>query len=124
MEKFCNEAYYTFFSTLANQTSLEIIDILKDGPKALSEISVALKQNQTATFQNLKQLKECWLVLSEENGDEKRYSLNLEIVMPLGNLLAFHVAKHCPGLKKCIPEEKLKEYLKSEAAKETYVEHE
>ncbi len=124
MEKFCNEAYYKFFSTLANRTRLAILDVLEDGPKTVSEISAALKQEPAVTAQNLKPLTECAFLHSEGVGEEKRYSLNKEIVEPLGHILAFHVAKHCPNLQKCIPEEKLKEYMKREAAKETYVEHE
>lgn len=124
MERFCNEAYYMFFSTLANRTRLMMIDVLKEGPKTVSEISFALKQEPAITAQNLKLLTECVFLHSEGSGKEKRYSLNREIVEPLGHILALHVEKHCPGLQKCIPEEKLKEYMKKEAAKETYIEHE
>ena len=124
MEKFCNEAYYMFFSTLANRTRLAIIDVLREGPKNLSEISDALKQQPKIIAQNLEHLEHCMLIHVESLGAEKRYSLNREIVEPLGHLLAIHTAKHCPGLKQCIPEEKLKDYMKKEAAKETYIEHE
>ena len=124
MEKFCNEAYYMFFSTLANRTRLAIIDVLREGPKNLSEISDALKQQPKIIAQNLEHLENCVLIHVESLGAEKRYSLNREIVEPLGHLLAIHTAKHCPGLKQCIPEEKLKDYMKKEAAKETYIEHE
>jgi DNA-binding transcriptional ArsR family regulator len=123
MDKFCNEAYYMFFSTLANRTRLAMLDVLEDGPKTVSEISTALKQEPAVIAQNLKYLTECAFLHSEGLGERKRYSLNKEIVEPLGHILAFHVAKHCPNLQRCIPEEKLKEYMKREAAKETYVEH-
>jgi hypothetical protein len=49
--------------------------------------------------------------------------LNKEVLGPLSEILAFHTSKYCPGLKQCVPEEKLKEYMKQEAAKKMYIEH-
>jgi DNA-binding transcriptional ArsR family regulator len=124
MKDFSNEAYYLFFSTLANRTRLAIIDVLGDGPKNISEISAALKQKQDIVSVNLKPLEKCVLVISESSGNERLYSLNKEIIQPLSNALEFHTAKHCPGLRECIPQEKLREYMKKEATKETFIEHE
>jgi DNA-binding transcriptional ArsR family regulator len=124
MEDFSNEAYYLFFSTLANRTRLAIIDVLREGPKNISEVSDALEQEETTVAHNLKLLEHSALVRSEGSGKEKLYSLNREIVEPLSELLAFHTSKYCPELKNCIPPEKLKAYMKKEAAKETFIEHE
>jgi len=124
MKSFSNEAYYLFFSALANRTRLAVIDVLKDGPKSISEISGALEQGQDIVSANLKQLEKCILVISETSGNEKLYSLNKEIVEPLSEVLEFHTAKHCPGLRECIPQEKLKDYLKKEAAEEIFIVHE
>lgn len=123
MEDFSNEAYYRFFSALANRTRLAIIDVLKEEAKPLSEISNALKQEPDITRQNLEVLEHCILVRSEGSGKEKVYALNKEVLEPLSELLAFHASKHCPGLKECIPEKKLREYMKQEAAKKMYIEH-
>ena len=123
MENFSNEAYYLFFSTLSNRTRLAIIDVLKEGPKNISGISEALEQDETTVSYNLKRLENSALLRSEGSGKEKLYSLNREIVEPLSELLAFHTNKYCPSLKNCIPPEKLKEYMKKEAAKETFIEH-
>jgi len=124
MKDFSNEAYYLFFSTLANRTRLAIIDVLKEGSKSISEISDELKQEQDIVYANLKQLEKCVLVISAGSGNCRLYSLNQEIVEPLSHVLEFHIAKHCPGLRECIPPEKLKKYMKKEASKETYIEHE
>ena len=124
MEEFCNEAYYLIFSTLANRTRLAIIDVLKDGRKSISEISAALEQEENIISHNLKPLEKSAVVLSEGSGKKKLYSLNREIIAPLSELLAFHVSKYCPGFKECIPVEKLRKYMKAEAAKITYIEHE
>ena len=123
MKEFCNEAYYMFFSTLANRTRLAIIDVLKDGRKSLSEISIALEQEENIVSYNIESLVKCALVFAEGSGKEKYYSLNREIIEPLSETLSFHVEKHCPGFTQCIPAEKLKEYMKAEAAKTTYIEH-
>jgi DNA-binding transcriptional ArsR family regulator len=124
MEDFSNEAYYQFFSALANRTRLAIIDVLKEDAKTLSEISDSLKQEPDVILRNLEVLEHSTLILSEGSGKEKRYALNKEVLEPLSEILAFHTSKHCPELKECIPEEKLKEYMKREAAKKTYIEHE
>ncbi|HEX9262408.1 MAG TPA: ArsR family transcriptional regulator [Candidatus Bathyarchaeia archaeon] len=123
MKEFCNEAYYMIFSTLANRTRLAIIDALRTGPKTVSEIKDIFEQDETLISENLKPLVNCALVLPEISEKEKKYSLNKEIIEPLSELLAFHVDKYCPGFKECIPPEKLKEYMKAEAAKTTYIEH-
>jgi predicted transcriptional regulator len=123
MENFSNQAYYLFFLALANRTRLAIIDILKEGPKGISGISEDLDQNEDIILPNLSQLEHCALLRSKGSGREKIYSLNMEVVAPLSELLAFHTSKYCPNLKSCIPQEKLKEYMKKEAEKETFVEH-
>ncbi len=123
MEPFSNEAYYLLFSALANRTRLAIIDVLKVGPKTILEISKALDQQEATIAHNLKPLERCMVINSQKSGKENLYSLNKEIVEPLSEILSFHVSKHCPGLEKCIPPQKLKEYMKQEAAKTTYIEH-
>ena len=123
MKPFSNEAYYLFFSTLANRTRLAVIDVLSEGPKTLAEISKALEQNEKTIAHNLKFLEGCMIVTSQKSKGKQRYSLNKEIIEPLSEILSFHVSKYCPGLEKCIPPKKLKEYLKQEAAKTTYIEH-
>ncbi len=123
MKPFSNEAYYLFFHTLANRTRLAIIDVLKDDPKTISEISKALDQQEATIIHNLKALESCIIVNSKKSGKEDLYSLNREIVEPLSEMLSFHVNKYCPGLEKCIPPQKLKEYMKHEAEKTTYIEH-
>ena len=124
MKEFSNEAYYLFFSTLANRTRLAIIDALKDHPMNVSQISTAIKQEQAIISVNLKQLEKSVLIISEISGNERLYSLNKEIVEPLAHVLELHTAKHCPGLRECIPQEKLRDYIKKEAAKDTFIEHE
>ena len=123
MKPFSNEAYYSFFSALANRTRLAIIDVLKDGPKTTVEISKALDQQEATIINNLIALERCVIVNSKKSDKENLYSLNKEIVGPLSEILSFHVNKYCTGLEKCIPPQKLKEYMKQEAKKTTYINH-
>ena len=123
MENFCNEAYYRFFNALANRTRLAMIDALKEAPKTASDIAEILRQDPEVVSHYLELLTGCMLLHKEGIGTEKRYSLNKEILEPLSELLAFHTSKYCPGLKKAIPEEKLRQYQKREASKNIFIEH-
>ena len=124
MKEFCNEVYYLIFATLANRTRLAIIDTLKESHKTLPEISKALEQEENLIANNLKPLLNCAIILSQGSGKDKTFCINKEFIEELSELLAFHVDKYCPGFKECIPPEKLKEYMKAEAAKPTFIEHE
>lgn len=123
MKSFSNEAYYLFFTALANRTRLAIIDVLKDDPKTMLEISKALDQRDAIIIHNLKVLEKCLIVSSKKTENENFYYLNREIVEPLSELLSFHVSKYCPRLEKCISPKKLKEYMKHEAERIMYIEH-
>ena len=123
MNEFSNEAYYLLFSALSNRLRLAIIDILKDGPKNISEISKTLNQEQNIILDNLKPLEKCVLVISESSEKQQLYSLNKEIIEPLSHVLELHTTKYCPGLRQCITREKLKEFMKKEAAKDMFIEH-
>ena len=124
MKDFCTEAYYRIFSTLANRTRLATIDALKDGNKTAPDIAKHLGLDENVVSHNLTHLTNCFILLSQGSGKQRTYCLNKEIIEPLSELLEFHVNKYCPGLTKCVPAEKLKEYMKAEAAKPTYIEHE
>src|SRR5512137_1462465 len=99
MQDFSNEAYFMLLSTLANRTRLAIIDVLKNGPKNVSEVSGALRQDQAAVSAGLNQMEKYALVTSKGSGNERCFSLNKEIIEPLAQVLEFHKAKHCPGMK-------------------------
>ena len=123
MKPFSNEAYYLFFSALANRTRLAIIDVLRDSPKTTLEISKILDQEEATITHNLKLLESSNIVNFQKSDNESLYSLNKEIVEPLSEMLSFHVNKYCPGLEKCIPPKKLKEFMKQEAEKTTFIKH-
>ena len=117
MENFSNEAYYLFFSSLSNRTRLAIIDVLKEGPKNISGISKTLEQYETTVAYNLNRLEHSALLRSAGSGKEKLYSLNMEIIEPLSELLAFHTSKYCPKLKNCIPSGKTQRIYEKRSVK-------
>ncbi len=123
MDKFCNEACFRFFNALANRTRLAIVDSLSEAPQTAGQIAKTLKQDPEVVSQYLELMAGCKLLRSEGLGKDRRYTLNYEIFTPLANLLASHMANCCPGLKKVIPDEKLREYQKREAAKEKFLYH-
>ena len=123
MKSFSNEAYYYFFSSLANRTRLAIIDVLNESPKTPLEISKDLEQEEATIGHNLKALEKCAIVNSRKSGRKTVYSLNKEILEPLSEILAFYVNKYCSGLEECVPPEKLKEYMKHEAEKTMFINH-
>jgi DNA-binding transcriptional ArsR family regulator len=124
VDSFSNEAYFEFFSALADRTRLAIIDVLSGGDKSVFEVSVVLGLDEGVVLGHLEALEGCVVVTGRGVGAGRVFSLNREVVGPLSEVLSFHVGKYCPGLVKCIPPGKLKEYLKREAEKNTYIEHE
>ena len=124
MKNFSNEAYYLFFSTMASRTRLAIIDVLRCDSKSVSELSETLQLEPKIIVENLEKLKKCMLIRPEGSGKTHRFSANKEIVEPLFEVLCFHADKYCPKLTECIPEGKLRAYMKKEAAKDLFIEHE
>jgi DNA-binding transcriptional ArsR family regulator len=64
------------FKVLAAGARLAIIELLKTGPKKVSEICDALAASQPAVSQHLKILKAAGLVSDEKDGYWVSYSLN------------------------------------------------
>jgi predicted transcriptional regulator len=123
MDDFSNEAYYQLFSSLASRTSLRIIEILKKEPKSIVEIANELNEKEKNIAKRIEELEHCAIIRSDKSEKARQYSLNKEIIEPLSEILEFHTSKYCPGLKECISPEKLRNYMKKEASRETYIEH-
>lgn len=93
--------YKLFFGTLANNQRLEIINLLRRGPKTVNQICKELKFNQTTVSHNLSILKKCSFVFVKKNGKERIYSLNKETIKPLMELIEDHTEKFCKYLCGC-----------------------
>ena len=90
--------YELFFGTLANEQRLKIINLLRKGPKNVTQICKDLNFNQTTVSHNLRRLKACSFVFVKRNGKERIYSLNKETIKPLMELIDKHTNKFCKHL--------------------------
>ncbi len=89
-------AYKIFFGTLASESRLRIINLLRQGKKYnVSQISKELEMGQTTVSHNLQRLKSCGFVVSEVDKKFRYYSLNKKTIKPLMNLIDRHMSLHC-----------------------------
>jgi DNA-binding transcriptional ArsR family regulator len=102
MKKGLSETCYLFFSTLSNPTRLAILELLRDKPKNVTQISNALGQEQSMVSHNLKPLIRCCFVFTERRWRERVYSLNKETMESLFKVIENHVEKYCPKRGKCL----------------------
>jgi len=119
-----SETCYLFFSTLANPTRLAIMELLRDRPRSVTEISEALNQEQSMISHNLKPLERCKFVFSERRKKERFYSLNKETMEKLFKIFAYHAKKYCPMEGKCLTGRGVQEQRKKDASSPLYLTHE
>ncbi|MEK6792375.1 MAG: metalloregulator ArsR/SmtB family transcription factor [Nanoarchaeota archaeon] len=88
-------AYKIFFGTLVSEPRLKIINLLINGKKNVSEIMKEMDMNQTTVSHDLARLKQCGFVNFEIDKKYRYYSLNMETIKPLMNLIEKHMSKYC-----------------------------
>src|SRR5947208_15263118 len=71
------------FTALSNDSRFGIVNLLRNGPKNVGEISEALKIEQTMASHNLKRLAFCGLVTSQRLGKPIEYTPNRETIEPI-----------------------------------------
>jgi len=106
---------HLFFSTLSNPTRLAILELLRDGPKNVTELSKVLNQEQSMISHNLKPLERCRFIFSERRKKERFYSLNKETMEQLFKIFTYHAKKYCPTKGKCLTDRGLREERKKDA---------
>jgi len=114
---------YMFFSTLSNPTRLSILELLRKGPRNVTEIANILNQEQSMISHNLKPLERCRFVFSEKRKKKRFYSLNKETMEQLFKIFDNHARKYCPSEGRCLTARQLKERRKKEAANLLYLSH-
>src|SRR6267378_7683638 len=87
------------FSALSNEYRVGILNLLRKGPKNVTEISEALKIEQTMASHNLKCLAFCGLVTSQRLGKNIEYTLNRETVEPIIRLADKHISRYAANLR-------------------------
>ena len=116
-----SETCHLFFSTLANPTRLAILELLRSGPKSVTEISEALNQEQSMVSHNLRPLERCKFVFTESRKKQHVYSLNKETIEQLFKTFSYHAEKYCPKDGKCMTEKGLRQKKKKDASSQLYV---
>ena len=111
---------YVFFSTLSKPTRLAILELLRSGPKNVTEIAETLNQEQSTISHNLRSLENCGFVFSERKKKEHFYSLNKETMEPLFKLFMRHATKYCDTKGKCVVKD-LRKRSKEAAAKSLFL---
>jgi len=102
MKRGLSETCYLFFSTLSNPTRLAVLELLRKGPRNVTEISKALNQEQSMISHNLKPLIRCRFVFVKKKGKKRVYFLNRETMESLFKIVDNHAEKYCPMLEKCL----------------------
>ena len=95
----CN-SYYPFFNTISTKIRIDIIQLLRKGPKNVSEICTILDEEQSKISHNLKELAECNIIQYEQVGKSRVYSLNKDTIEPILDLVDKHVSKKCESCKR------------------------
>ncbi len=92
----CNkQAYRLFFSTLGNQSRLEILNALRNGKKNVTEICAAAKLEQSLVSHHLKELEYHGMIFREKNGKFSYFQLNKKTIQPLLQLIEDHMGEYC-----------------------------
>lgn len=93
-------SYKLFSKAFSNKTRFEIINLLKKGPKNVTEICKELGFEQSRVSHNIRCLENCGFVSSERKKKNILYSLNGEIV-PILKSIDKHIAKYQDQLVQC-----------------------
>jgi DNA-binding transcriptional ArsR family regulator len=83
---------------IASPTRYQIVEVLMEGPKSVSDIVTKIKLTQPAVSQHLRTLKACGLVQNNKRGQEVFYSLNARYMIDLLKHLSGDVEK-CKAIK-------------------------
>ena len=89
-----NHNCHLFFETLGNRLKIEILIKLKKKPLNVNDLSKQLNQERSKVSHALKSLLECGFVKVKNNGRKRLYSLNIDTIIPLLNLVEKHVKKY------------------------------
>lgn len=92
----CN-SYHLFFSNLANKTRFAIVMSLKLGSQSVNEISKMVGGEQSNISHHLSKLVSCNIVFVRQEGKQRMYSLNNQLLDPILKIIDAHVTQHCDG---------------------------
>lgn len=102
MKKGLSKSCYLFFSTLSNPTRLAILELLREEPKNVTQMSKALNLDQTMISHNLKPLVRCHFISVERRWRERIYSINEDTMEAIFKIIDNHMKNYCPKGGKCL----------------------
>jgi len=95
------DLYRHFFKAFSNQTRLDILALLRKGPRNVTQIRKTLKVEQSRVSHNLRCLQQCGFVEAEKKGKERIYALDSENIEPLLDIVDKHIHRYQQRLKEC-----------------------
>jgi len=92
-----------FFNALGNETRFEIMRLVAEQPRTVTDICKALDCNQTKISNDMKCLRECGYVHVEKRGNQRIYSLDKNIAPILSSVTKElqKLTRTCQGCKEC-----------------------
>ncbi len=90
-----NQAYRLFFGTLANQSRLVILNVLRGSSKNVTQICQETSFEQSMVSHNLRTLEYHGMVFKEKKGKFSYYCLNKNTIKPLLELIEAHMREYC-----------------------------
>lgn len=94
-------SYRLFFKAFSNRTRFEIIKLLRNKPRSVTEICKELSFEQSRVSHNLKCLEACGFVSFIWNGKNKIYFLNKKHIIPILNNIDKHIERYSRRLESC-----------------------
>ncbi len=96
MTKNCSgQTYHIFFRNLANPIKTNILSALKEKNMSVKELSEKTRIEQSKLSHALSSLRGCSIVMANQKGKERIYSLNKKTILPILKILDKHKCKFC-----------------------------
>ncbi|MBS3168877.1 winged helix-turn-helix transcriptional regulator [Candidatus Woesearchaeota archaeon] len=93
--KMGKRAYQLFFSTLANETRLTLINILRQKPLNVTQICEVANLEQSLVSHHLKMLEHHGMVFKKKEGKFRYYTVNEKTIKPLLESIDAHMKEYC-----------------------------
>ena len=93
--KIRKRAYQLFFGTLANETRLTLINILRQKPLNVTQICKAADLEQSLVSHHLKMLEYHGMVFKKKEGKFRYYTVNEKTIKPLLEFIDAHMKEYC-----------------------------
>lgn len=94
--------YRSFFKAFSNKTRLQILALLRQGSKNVSQLCAETGLEQSRVSHNLRCLLRCGFVDVQPNGKERVYSVDSENIVPILNAIDKHIKRYEKRLEECM----------------------